>query len=74
VTIDIGTVHETLGRRTGSGQPFEVDECQIAGATQRVFINSAATAVEVIQSQRGHSDADLLVFNDQRSMGLSGFR
>jgi len=66
VTIDIGTVHETLGRLTGPGQPFEVGERQIAGTTQRAFINSAATAVDVIQSLRGHGDADLLVFNDQR--------
>jgi non-ribosomal peptide synthetase component F len=64
--IDIGIVDETVRRLTAPGQPLEVSEREFAGATHRVFVHAAATAVDVIQSLRVHGDAELLVFNDRR--------
>jgi len=66
VTTDIGTVDATVGRLTAPGQPLEVGEREFAGATHKVFVHAAATAVDVIQSLREHGDAELLVFNDRR--------
>jgi hypothetical protein len=63
--IDIGIVDETVRRLTAPGQPLEVSEREFAGATHRVFVHAAATAVDVIQSLRVHGDAELLVFNDR---------
>jgi long-chain acyl-CoA synthetase len=66
VTVDIDTVHETIRRLTGPGQPFEVGVRDIAGASHRVFVQAAATAVDVVGSLRAHGDAELLVFDAQR--------
>ncbi|MDT5132776.1 MAG: long-chain acyl-CoA synthetase, partial [Mycobacterium sp.] len=66
MTVDIDTVHETIRRLTGPGQPFEVGVRDIAGASHRVFVQAAATAVDVVGSLRAHGDAELLVFDAQR--------
>jgi len=72
VTTDIGTVDATVGRLTARGQPLEVGEREFAGATHKVFVHAAATAVDVIQSLREHGDAELLVFNDRRATARTG--
>ena len=66
MTITPELVHATVRRLTAADGPFEVTDRDIGGVTQRVFRHAAPTLVEILQTGRGHGDADFLVYENER--------
>src|SRR5438105_5250741 len=59
------TIAEVHAALTAPGQPFEMEEVEIRGASTRTWKHAPPTLRAVLEGSRAHGDRDFLVFAEE---------